>query len=232
MNNVFPVKKGADLVKDHLLEQLQNGFYAPGDRLPSVESLASQYQVGRSTIREALSALKAMGWLDIRHGGGTFAKRQPQASADMLHSWLADIDSLQSLIEVRKIIEVGSAALAAKRRTAGDLDAMAECLQLMETHLGDEEASEQDDLLFHVHIARASHNEILIPMLELFHQQCARHMGHTRRMWLFGERSTAAQLHKEHQLIYEAIKQQQESLASKLMLDHLNKVEALLNDHA
>ncbi|MCY9514899.1 FadR/GntR family transcriptional regulator [Paenibacillus apiarius] len=226
--NGIQYKKGAELVTDHLLGQLKNGSYSPGDRLPSVEALSKQYQVGRSTIREALSALKAMGWLDIRHGGGTFVREQPQAPSDLLQSWLTDIDSLKSLIEVRKIVEVGSAGLAAKRRTDTDLAALADCLQQMEAHLEDETASEQDDLMFHVHLAQASHNDILIPMLQLFHQQCAQHMGNTRRMWLFGERSSTMQLLQEHRLIYDAILHQNEAIASRRMLEHLTKVELLL----
>ncbi|MGZ9584676.1 FadR/GntR family transcriptional regulator [Paenibacillus marinisediminis] len=230
MNRIM-IKKGAELVSDHLLEQMKAGLYAPGQKLPSVEALAKQYQVGRSTIREALSALKAMGWLDIRHGGGTFVREQPNEPASVLQGWLSDKQSLTSLIEVRKMIEVGSASLAARRRTIADLAYMEECLSRMESHLDDEQASQQDDLMFHIHLARASHNEILIPMLHAFHTECARYMGSTRRMWLFGERSSTLQLLEEHRLIYEAILQQDESLASRRMLEHLTKVEILLEQN-
>lgn len=68
------LKKGSELIQEHLLEQLRGGIYTPGDKLPSVEALSQHYAIGRSTIREALSALKAMGCLDIRHGGGTFVR--------------------------------------------------------------------------------------------------------------------------------------------------------------
>lgn len=223
------VKKGAELVTDHLLQQLKDGSYAEGQRLPSVEALAKQYQVGRSTIREAQSALKAMGWLDIRHGGGTFARRPEYNPAEQLLSSLADVDSLRSLIEARKLVEIGSAALAARRRTEQDLARMSQCLQHMEEHLEDEEKSQQDDLQFHVYLAEASHNSILVPTLAMFHQECAKHIGNTRRMWLFGERASALQLLKEHQLIYEAISLQDEALASKRMEEHLTKVEMVLN---
>lgn len=225
------VKKGAELVTEHLLQQLKDGSYAEGQRLPSVEALAKQYQVGRSTIREAESALKAMGWLDIRHGGGTFARRPDPNPAEQLISSLADmdVDSLRSLIEARKLVEIGSAALAARRRTEQDLAQMASCLKQMEAHLEDEEKSQQDDLQFHIYLAEASHNSILVPTLAMFHQECANHMGSTRRMWLFGERASALQLLKEHQLIYEAISLQDEALASQWMEEHLKKVEMVLN---
>ncbi|GAV12059.1 FadR/GntR family transcriptional regulator [Paenibacillus sp. NAIST15-1] len=225
----FRLKKGSELIQEHLLEQLRGGIYAPGDKLPSVEALAQQYAVGRSTIREALSALKAMGWLDIRHGGGTFVRKYEQTPSEQLQGWLTDVESVKSLIEVRKMIEVGSAGLAAKRRTSADLQAMAACLHRMEQHLEDEEASQHDDFKFHVLLAEASHNEVLIPMLQMFHQKCAEHMGETRRMWLFGERSSTTQLLEEHRRIYEAIEAQDDKLASHRMLEHLSKIEARLN---
>jgi len=225
----FRLKKGSELIQEHLLEQLRGGIYKPGDKLPSVEALAQQYAVGRSTIREALSALKAMGWLDIRHGGGTFVRKYEQTPSEQLQGWLTDVESVKSLIEVRKMIEVGSAGLAAKRRTSADLQAMAACLHRMEKHLEDEEASQHDDFLFHVLLAEASHNEVLIPMLQMFHQKCAEHMGETRRMWLFGERSSTTQLLEEHRRIYEAIEAQDDKLASHRMLEHLSKIEARLD---
>lgn len=225
----FRLKKGSELIQEHLLEQLRGGIYMPGDKLPSVEALAQQYAVGRSTIREALSALKAIGWLDIRHGGGTFVREYEQTPSEQLQGWLTDVESVKSLIEVRKMIEVGSAGLAAKRRTSADLQAMAACLHRMEKHLEDEEASQHDDFLFHVLLAEASHNEVLIPMLQMFHQKCAEHMGETRRMWLFGERSSTTQLLEEHRRIYEAIDAQDDKLASHRMLEHLSKIEARLD---
>ena len=223
------LKKGSELIQEHLLEQLRGGIYTPGDKLPSVEALAQQYAVGRSTIREALSALKAMGWLDIRHGGGTFVRKYEQTPSEQLQGWLTDVESVKSLIEVRKMIEVGSAGLAANRRTSADLQAMVACLHRMEQHLEDEEASQHDDFLFHVLLAEASHNEVLIPMLQMFHQKCAEHMGETRRMWLFGERSSTTQLLEEHRRIYEAIEAQDDKLASHRMLEHLSKIEARLD---
>ncbi len=56
--------KGHELVAEDILRRIREGEWQPGLRLPSVVELAEAYGVGRSTIREAASALKAMGWLD------------------------------------------------------------------------------------------------------------------------------------------------------------------------
>lgn len=62
----------ADEVSKWLIEAIRSGQYRPGDRLPSVEDLAAKLDVGRSSVREALRHLQALGWVTLRQGKGTF----------------------------------------------------------------------------------------------------------------------------------------------------------------
>ncbi len=61
-------KKIYEEVAETLLENIKEGSLKPGDRLDSVQQLAENFQVGRSAIREALSALRAMGLLEMKQG--------------------------------------------------------------------------------------------------------------------------------------------------------------------
>lgn len=61
-----------DGISSWLIESIRSGQYNPGDRLPSVEQLAAELGVGRSSVREALRQLEAMGWVSLQHGKGTF----------------------------------------------------------------------------------------------------------------------------------------------------------------
>lgn len=61
-----------DSVSSWLVESIRSGQFKPGDRLPSVEQLAAELGVGRSSVREALRQLEAMGWVSLQHGKGTF----------------------------------------------------------------------------------------------------------------------------------------------------------------
>ena len=108
-------EKGHEIVKRMILSQIEDGILQPGERLPSVVDLAGVYGVGRSTIREALSALKATGWIDVKHGGGTFvSKMLPTLQTDTRDPF-AEADDLIELLEVRIWLESGAAGWLATR---------------------------------------------------------------------------------------------------------------------
>ena len=84
-----------------------------------MQQLAENFQVGRSAIREALSALKAMGLIEMKQGEGTYVR---QFEASSIHfplstAMLMNKDDVINLLEVRKIIEIGAATSAAAKRT-------------------------------------------------------------------------------------------------------------------
>ncbi|WNR45711.1 FadR/GntR family transcriptional regulator [Paenibacillus roseipurpureus] len=224
-------QKGSDIVQEQLKQRIESGEYEPGYRLPSVVDLAAGFNVGRSTIREALSALKAMGWLDIRHGGGTFVSKvlpteTPLESGDFFHRK----ESIQEVLEIRKYIESGCAALAAKRRTKAELEHFEQTIARMHEVLEDEKASEEADLEFHLLIAKASHNSLFIQMMDSLTKRMQESMGDSRRLWFFSELASGQQLLEEHIGIYEAIRAQNETLASDRMMQHLLKVESVLEN--
>jgi GntR family transcriptional repressor for pyruvate dehydrogenase complex len=226
-------QKGHELVADHILHQIQEGEWQPGQRLPSVVELAEAYGVGRSTIREAVSALKAMGWLDVRQGGGTFVKavlpNETKSGADQLFQGAA---SLIELLEVRKALEIGAASLAAERRTSDDLSRLRQLLSVMEHSLDRNETSEGEraDAEFHMAIAAASGNSLLIQIMESISDRFTGSIRQTRELWFYREKATAARLLHEHRIIYEAIENQDKQRATKMISDHLSKVEHVLRD--
>ena len=65
-------RKNVEIIADELERQIEKGILKPGEKLESIEKLAERYRVGRSTIREALSRLKAKGMVEARQGGGTY----------------------------------------------------------------------------------------------------------------------------------------------------------------
>jgi GntR family transcriptional repressor for pyruvate dehydrogenase complex len=219
--------KGHELVADHILHQIQEGEWVPGQRLPSVVELAASYGVGRSTIREAVSALKAMGWLDVRQGGGTFVKsvlpRETKNGADLLFQ---GADSLLELLEVRVVLEIGGAALAAERRSDGDLLRLRQLLAVMEQGLESNNTSESEraDAEFHMAIMAASANSLLIQLMESLSERFTGSIRQTRELWFYREKATSSRLLNEHKMIYEAIERQDKHLAQKLISDHLSKV--------
>lgn len=227
-----PVKrqKSSEIVLEEIKARITNGQLQPGDRLASVVELASQFSMGRSTIREALSALQAMGWLEIRQGGGTFVSQILPAEEGEPADPFYRAESLQELIEVRKYIESGCAALAAERRTDEDLNRLENIIRHMSECLSDEIQGEEADIQFHLNIARASHNSLLQHLMESLTQRMQETMSHSRRLWFYTEKPAAARLLQEHTSIFEAIRSQDAELATSRMMQHLLKVEQVLRN--
>lgn len=235
MNENRPLKSHEWVMND-LKRQIEEGSLAPGDRLASVVELAERYGVGRSTIREALSALKAMGMLDVRQGGGTFVKSaQPETAPPhpgMLHpeAWADRALTLRHILEVRRVLETGCAALAAANRTGDDLGKLSAILDEMEARMDDEAFNEQADVRFHEQIAAATRNPLLMQLMESMSLRLHDSMRDTRALWFYAERSTAQRLLEEHRAIYEAIAEGDAAEAKSRMELHIAKVEQVLNE--
>ena len=223
-------KKIYEEVSEMLYEKIRAGELKPGDRLDSVEQLAEQLQVSRSAIREALSALKAMGLIEIKQGSGTFVKSTPSKQFDFPLSTLAltNKNDVSDLLKVRKIIEVGAAASAAIHRTDADIQAMMHILDEMKLAQGDGELGEKADFQFHAAISTASQNPLLATILDQVSGLIIETMKETRRIWLYSKKITSEKLYDEHMQIFLAIKQQNEELAKHAMASHLSNVEEVL----
>ncbi|GAA3405308.1 FadR/GntR family transcriptional regulator [Paenibacillus hodogayensis] len=227
-NQVKPLK-GYELVMEQLKASILSGAFVPGEKLASVVDLATTFGVGRSTIREALSALKAIGLVEIRQGGGTYVSAELPNEPSDGSSLFARAQSIRELLEVRKILETGCASLAARNRTEADLQGIREELLHMETYLHDEAKGEEADVRFHLKLAGATHNSLLISMMESLSERLHDSMRESRKLWFYGERAEARRLLGEHSDIFEAIRGQREEQAFEAMQAHLGKVEAVLH---
>lgn len=228
--NKVTTRKKYEEVCEVLHEKITSGELQPGDRLHSVEHLAEQFAVSRSAIREALSALKAMGLIEIKQGSGTFVKA---ISEQKLHlplstTILSNRDSIPHLLELRKIIEVGTAVSAAKNRSIEDVHKLERVLQKMKEVQGNGELGEQVDFEFHATIAVASQNPLLVNLLTQVSDLIIETMRDTRRLLLFSSKTASEQLYDEHMQIFLAIKQQNTDLAELAMFSHLSNVENTL----
>ncbi|WP_339060842.1 FadR/GntR family transcriptional regulator [Tepidibacillus marianensis] len=214
-------------VAEQLKEMILDGTLKPGERLLSVRELAEELQVGRSAVREALSALSAMGLVEIRQGEGTFVKKF--SDTDLLSldvsDLLIDIEQIKSLMEVRKIIEVSAVELAAQRRTNEDLYHLETALNKMNEDLKALNENEEADWMFHYAVAKATKNNMLLYIIESISDSIRKNLK-TNRKVLFSLPETPEQLLEEHRLIYQAIEERSPERAKALMLAHLQRVES------
>lgn len=153
-------------------QDIQKGVYAPNDKLPPERKLAEQLGISRVLLREAIVALETLGILEVRLRQGIFVKEQPlqdfNESLRYLPSWSSDF--VPQLMEIRLIIDVHAAELAARRRTGEELDKLKEFLaQLEENRPNNNEEMKQhakQEFLIHTVIVEAAHNVILSRIYE------------------------------------------------------------------
>jgi GntR family transcriptional regulator, transcriptional repressor for pyruvate dehydrogenase complex len=226
-------KKIYEEVAETIFDMIKNGVLKPGDKLDSVQQLAENFQVGRAAIREALTALKAMGLIELKQGEGTYIREfdPTMLSFPISIAALMKKEDIAHLLEVRKLLEVGAAGVAARKRTERDLKAMEEALEQMRQGIGNEEIGEKADFLFHIAIAAASQNPILVSLMNNISEMMIETMRETRRIWLFSKQATSEQLLEEHMNIFEAIQRQDVNAAQARMLEHLSNVEQVLKKY-
>jgi GntR family transcriptional regulator, transcriptional repressor for pyruvate dehydrogenase complex len=217
-------------IKDQLLSMIAEGKLKVGDKLPSTKEMSESFGVGRSTTREALSALKAMGLIEIRQGGGCRVIRSTPAELAMpdLDSLRMNRELLLELLEARQSLEISNASVAAAKRTEEDLVRFQTLLVDMERSIGQDVEGERTDLLFHLTLAHATHNSILVRLLESISGQLETAIREVRRVELYANRQVAEELYLEHLAIYEAVSSRNAELAGLRMKQHLEHVETIL----
>lgn len=214
-------------IVERIREFITSGELQPGDRLPSERDMAERLEVSRASVREAFSALEMLGLLEIRTGEGTYIRQVNIESVMSSLTWVLymEKDAVLELLEVRKILEVQVAALAAQRANPEDLQNIEEALKQMYQDLQNVRLGEHADERFHFAIAQATHNKILIHLMSALSDTMERTLKASRSK-LYEGKDMPERLYKEHALIYEAIRQQEPSEASERMFAHLAGVEA------
>lgn len=223
------VKKTYEKVSESILAMIKQGSLQPGDRLESIEQLAKSFGVSRSAVREALSGLRTMGIVTMRQGEGTYVKEFDsfKYSLPVSTAFLMKHEDVKELYALRKILEAGAAELAAEHRSEQDLVAMEEAIEAMKRAKGAGENGEKADIRFHLTIAKASANSMLMNLMNDISDIMTETITETRRLLIHTE-DRASALIAEHKLIFKAIKEQQPEKARKHMFNHLEEVEKTL----
>lgn len=158
----------SDKVADTILETILSRKLQVGDRLPSERELGEQFGVSRTVVREAVRALVAKGVIEVRSGSGLRVAAVDAAAVTESMSLFLRGGSFdfEKVHEVRALLEVHIAGLAAERATDDDLARLREVHDRMEREAGDVEAAARDDLEFHRAIARATQNDLYLLLLD------------------------------------------------------------------
>ncbi|OZM77304.1 FadR/GntR family transcriptional regulator [Pseudonocardia sp. MH-G8] len=145
---------------DQLQATIVSGEWPVGGRIPPETELATALDVGRNTVREAVRALAHAGLLEVRQGDGTFVRATTELSGALRKLCGSE---LRDALEVRRVLEVDAARLAAVRRTADDLTALHNALAERNAAVRDQdvERAVHTDTAFHLVVVRSAHNDLL-----------------------------------------------------------------------
>jgi|LDZU01.1.fsa_nt_gi GntR family transcriptional repressor for pyruvate dehydrogenase complex len=214
---------------DQIKSQIENQVWSVGDQLPSERDLAEQLGVGRPSIREALRVLEVMGYVEIRPGQGTFvcARDAAQGGAQLLQSMLQEDEHVVELFEVREMFEPQIAYLAAQSATDQDISELEEILQRMEENTRKGFSGVNENIEFHLAIAKSVDNHVLFEMQQLLLKSSKEPVD--RYFKVPGRFGKSLVGHRE---ILEAIREHNAEKARVLMLDHLRTRFTVPNENS
>jgi GntR family transcriptional repressor for pyruvate dehydrogenase complex len=169
MYKVVQTSRLYEQIVQQIEESITSGELKEGDQLPAERELAQQFGVSRTAVREAVKTLREKGLVEAYPGRGTFitngSARSIQQTLDrMIRSGQAE--GTVHLTEVREILEPEIAALAAQRVDEEMLSAMREAIAVMDAARNDSEAFIEGDLDFHLALAEAAANPLILSLID------------------------------------------------------------------
>lgn len=208
----------------------------PGARLPAERKLADELSVSRSSLREALQKLVGEGVLFSRHGGGYYLSDAPppwseQRIVQPLKALVADDpDYRNDILEARHAIEASTAWYAALRATDADKEKLQSCFDAIQQQESlSPEMAAQADVRFHLAIAEASHNVVLLQTMRGFFDLLQSSVAHSRER-MYSAPTIFARLTDQHEAILLAILAGDAERAGQAARQHLGFVQTTLKD--
>lgn len=162
-------------VASALLGSIVSGELAAGSQIPTEAEIGARFGVSRTVVREAVRTIAEKGLVEVRPGRGMWVR--PSEEWDPLDAEVMRLrfdrgefgETWRQFTEARAVFEVETAALAARRRTQADIESLRSTLRLMRERAADAEAFRRADIDFHVALARATQNAVLLRILEPVH---------------------------------------------------------------
>lgn len=210
----------SDVIAERLAQAIRDGVLGPGDQLPTEQELAREFRVGRTSVREGLGKLRALGLIESRKGLGAFVTevRAEDPLADFARWTISDPTAVEGLLEARIALETLAAGLAAVR--AND-EEIAELEHHNAAHAaagdaGDVEGLAESDAAFHGTIVSAARNRFASRLYEVLIAELTDFRRKTLALpW------AAARSAQGHAAIAEAIAHHDPKAARAAMAEHL-----------
>ena len=221
------LRSGGEHVADRLVTAIALGEFVPGQRLPSERELAATLGVSRTTVREALQRLAALGYVDVRRGrtGGAYVLQGmgPEANEMIRRTLLPEWSNLERVLDFRQLVEPLIARTAADRIAPEDVGPIRAALEGYLAAGGDREASRAADEAVHEAIAAATGNPYLASLSAQIRRQIS--LG-------FGAEPYSAEIRaravKDHTALAEAVIGRRPGVAARVAERHFRLTETVM----
>jgi DNA-binding FadR family transcriptional regulator len=220
-------EKLSHYVFDDLKKKIMNGIIKTGEYLKTEPELCIEYRVSRTTIRDAVSSLEKLGFVEKRQGKGVLIiEHSTDAAVDAIRNLIVRSDyAMGELFQVRDVLERSVTVLAARNATDHDIEELAHWVDLM-NHEGIGEIKYAEyDLKFHLALAKISKNPIFYAIVQ----------GLYPYFWemiqdIIKEGGKMERAHKFHAHILMSVKERNEADALKHIADHLKVTKEIVDD--
>jgi GntR family transcriptional regulator, transcriptional repressor for pyruvate dehydrogenase complex len=226
VSEAFAVRpSGSDMLTEQILDLIERDGLRPGDRLPTVQALATRFAVAAPTMREALRRLQAVGVVEMRHGSGVYVRHAGRRVVlPNPYPGRLELETIHDLLDARLLIEPHLAGLAA----GADEAAIAELAKLIDDAgqllEGREDARlSAVNLDFHRGVARCGGNSVLAQVIDTLLDLYGPEQMEILRLY-----ADRVHDHNEHAAILEAVQARDPALASERMQRHLEGVRAVI----
>jgi GntR family transcriptional regulator, transcriptional repressor for pyruvate dehydrogenase complex len=226
-----PVKlrSGGEHVADRLVTAIALGEFVPGQRLPSERDLASTLGVSRTTVREAIQRLAALGYVDVRRGrtGGAYVQEGmgPEANEMIRRTLLPEWSNLEGLFDFRQLVEPLIARTAAERVAPENEEEIRTALAGYLAAGDDREASRAADEAVHAAVAKATGNPYLASLSGQIRRQIS--LGFGAEPYSREIRTRAV---KDHTALAQAVIAGKAATAGRIAARHFRLTETVLRD--
>lgn len=210
-----------------LKEEISQGKYRVGDKLPAEREISERFEVSRTIVREAMVMLEVERLVEVKKGSGVYVIKVPELIQDEQPNELRDVGPFE-LLQARQLLESSIAEFAAQQATKQDIQILRNILESEKKLLLENEDDYSADREFHLALAQITGNDVLIQLQEQLwryrfnsamwaqlHSRILQHDHH--HLWI-----------EDHKHILSAIQKKNPALARKAMWQHLENVKTKL----
>lgn len=219
-NSLQPVERQKiyETIVEQMCNLIDSGSWAPGERLPSERELTLMLKVGRTSVREALRILEAMGYIDIRPGNGSYVRENVIYTTNLqkMLKVVQEDDLFNEMLEAREVLDIQIAYLAADNATPEEIAELEAIVDRQESAIQAGLSGVEENIEFHLRLTEITGNRVLVEMQKFLFTIA--HPGIQDLYMIHGLPQESVRQHRE---IIAAVREHDALKAQKLMVNHV-----------